>query len=50
MKTFVFDVMLNGSKRKVGHYNYICVGSLSVYCIPYEGNEHLLDTTDNPED
>lgn len=43
-------VGLYGSKRKVGRYNYVCVGSLSVYCIPYEGNEHLLDTTDNPED
>lgn len=49
-KTDKWVVDLYGSKRKVGQYNYVCVGSLSVYCIPYEGNEHLLDTTDNPED
>ena len=48
-KTDKWVVDLYGSKRKVGQYNYVCVGSLSVYCIPYEGNEHLLDTTDNPE-
>lgn len=49
-KTDKWVVGLYGSKRKVGQYNYICVGALSVYCIPYEGNEHLLDTTDDPED
>lgn len=48
-KTDKWTVGLYGSKRKVGRYNYICVGTLSVYCIPYEGNEHLLDTTDNPD-
>ena len=41
---------LYGSKRKVGQYNYRCVGGLSKYCIPYKGNEHLLDTTNSPED
>lgn len=49
-KTDKWTVGLYGSKRKVGRYNYICVGTLSVYCIPYEGNEHLLDTTNDPED
>ena len=28
---------------------YICVGSIYEQCIPYEGNEHLLGTTDNLE-
>jgi hypothetical protein len=26
-----------------------CVGGCWFYCIPYEGNEHLLCTTDSPE-
>ena len=28
---------------------YRCLVSSWVYCIPYEGNEHLLGTTDKPE-
>ena len=28
---------------------YVCVGSWWLQCIPYEGNEHLLGTTNNPE-
>lgn len=28
---------------------YICVGSLYKFCIPYEGNEHLLGTNKSPE-
>lgn len=39
---------LYGSKGKVGRYNYTCIGGLCVYCISYEGNEHLLGTTDDP--
>lgn len=27
---------------------YTCIGSRWKYCIPYEGNEHLLDTTNEP--
>lgn len=49
-KTDKWSVNLYGSKRKVGRYNYMCVGGLSVYCIPYEGNEHLLDTNKNVEE
>lgn len=48
-ETDKWDVDLYGSKEKVGRYNYVCVGGLSRYCIPYEGNEHLLGTTDNPD-
>jgi hypothetical protein len=28
---------------------YVCVGGRYEYCIPYEGNEHLLGTTNDPE-
>lgn len=28
---------------------YACVGSWWLQCIPYEGNEHLLGTTNEPE-
>lgn len=30
-------------------YNYRCMASNWVYCIPYEGNEHLLGTTKDVE-
>lgn len=30
--------------------NYICVGTMWKQCIPYEGNEHLLGTTDKPNE
>lgn len=30
-------------------YQYNCVGSFYKSCIPYEGNEHLLGTTNNPK-
>lgn len=28
---------------------YECMGNFYKYCIPYEGNEHLLGTTDSPK-
>ena len=28
-------------------YKYFCVGTWHNQCIPYEGNEHLLGTTEN---
>lgn len=38
------------------HYNtfnkqfpYVCLSSVYKYCIPYEGNQHLLGTTNNPQ-
>lgn len=49
-KTDKWTVDLYGSKRKIGHYNYMCVGGCCVYCIPYEGNEHLLGTNKNVEE
>ena len=30
-------------------YKYVCLSYSHKYCIPYEGNEHLLNTTNNPE-
>lgn len=30
--------------------NYICVGTMWKQCIPYEGNKHLLGTTDKPKE
>ncbi|MBQ3569582.1 MAG: hypothetical protein IJA20_02790 [Methanocorpusculum sp.] len=35
------------SHKQKKYPNYVCVGSHWVYCIPYEGNEHLLGTTDD---
>lgn len=31
-------------------FPYICVGSYYEECLPYEGNEHLLGTSDSPEE
>ena len=31
-------------------YPYQCFLGKWAYCIPYEGNEHLLDTTKDPEE
>lgn len=31
-------------------YPYRCCANDYKYCIPYEGNEHLVGTTDNPKD
>lgn len=31
------------------NFKYIGISGAFKYCIPYEGNEHLLGTTDNPE-
>lgn len=48
-KTDKWTPDLYGSKGKIGRYNYTCIGGLCVYCIPYEGNERLLGTTNNPD-
>ena len=35
----------------LGTYKYSCInGSGYAYCIPYENNEHLLDTTNDCDD
>lgn len=30
-------------------YPFLCIDTYHKYCIPYEGNEHLLGTTNSPE-
>lgn len=38
------------SRESVGDNKYECLGGVGFsQCIPYEGNEHLLGTTENPE-
>ena len=48
-KTDKWTVDLYGFEEKKDGYNYQCVGGCFVYCIPYEGNEHLLGTSKDPE-
>lgn len=48
-KTDKWTVDLYGFEEKEDGYNYQCVGGISVYCIPYEGNEHLLGTKNDPD-
>lgn len=31
------------------YYPYVCLNGRYCYCIPYEGNEHLLNTTKSPK-
>lgn len=40
---------LYGFENEEDQYKHWCVSGWCVYCIPYEGNEHLLGTTDNPD-
>ena len=32
------------------YFPYVCISGRYVRCIPYEGNEHLLNTTNTPKD
>lgn len=45
----VWDAMLFCNYSGQIH-KYRCLGMNYMYCIPYEGNEHLLGTTINPEE
>lgn len=40
-----FSTMKNVNNKKI----YNCIWASWNYCIPYEGNEHLLNTTDSPD-
>lgn len=31
-------------------FPYVCINGRYCYCIPYEGNEHLLNTSNTPKD
>lgn len=42
-KCNLFDHIDNDS------YDFCCSYGIWAYCIPYEGNEHLVGTTNNPE-
>lgn len=41
--------LYEGMSGDGGEYYYSCMASNWVYCIPYEGNEHLLGTTKDVE-
>ena len=43
------DFFEGTDKDKDEAYRYLCLNSCWRYCIPYEGNEHLLGTTGEPE-
>lgn len=42
--------LYEGMLEDDNEYNYSCMASVWVYCIPYEGNEHLLGTTKDVEE
>lgn len=44
--TWLCDLYSHYSKK---NEKYCCVGGFCEYCLPYEGNEHLLGTTDSPQ-
>ena len=41
------DLFSHVLDRPLGGYTFACVGHYSYQCIPYEGNEHLLGTTND---
>ena len=44
-KLDIFSHFVDGAS-----FPYNCVGSYYIECIPFEGNEHLLGTSDSPEE
>lgn len=44
------DIFLYIHKEMILDNEYRCAGGLWEKCIPYEGNEHLVGTTDMPEE
>ena len=48
-KDAVWEADLFSHYREESQYPFRCIGFSRKYCIPYEGNEHLLGTTDNFE-
>ena len=48
-KDDVWEADLFSHYREESQYPFRCIGCSRKYCIPYEGNEHLLGTTDNFE-
>lgn len=48
-KDDVWEADLFSHYRKESQYPFRCIGCSRKYCIPYEGNEHLLGIRNNPE-
>lgn len=48
-KDDVWEADLFSHYRKESQYPFRCIGCSREYCIPYEGNEHLLGIRNNPE-
>lgn len=48
-KDDVWEADLFSRYREESQYPFRCIGFGRKYCIPYEGNEHLLGTRNNPE-
>lgn len=48
-KDDVWEADLFSHYREESQYPFQCIGFSRKYCIPYEGNEHLLGTRNNPE-
>ena len=46
-QVWVADLFSHMINRPFGGYTFACVGHYPSQCIPYEGNEHLLGTTDD---
>ena len=49
-QVWVADLFSHSVNRPLGGYTFACVGHYPSQCIPYEGNEHLLGTTDDCDD
>lgn len=46
----VWNADFFGRKKEVGEFQFVSMGGQAWrYCIPYEGNERLLGTTDKPK-
>lgn len=48
-KDDVWEAELFSHYREESQYPFCCIGFARKYCIPYEGNEHLLGTTKDVE-
>lgn len=48
-KDDVWEADLFSHYREESQYPFRCIGFSRKYCIPYEGNEHLLGTTEDVE-
>lgn len=45
-----WDIDIFSHKCEGDGLTYVCLCYRWAYCIPYEGNEHLLGTTDSPKE